>query len=99
MMGGKYFKEGQVEACDCVPDNEAPARRKEELEDFYKAWAPDQLSKTASLFEKYQDNFPRLMLMLHQKYKKSVKLVERQQGGGLGGLNLNVGSGGDGKKD
>ena len=29
MMGGKYFKESRVEACDCVPDEEAPARQKE----------------------------------------------------------------------
>lgn len=35
------------------------------------------------------------MMMLHAKYKDSVKIVEREQGsdGGFGGLNLKVGEG------
>jgi len=76
LMGGKYYKEGQDEACDCVPDAEAPARQKEELQSFYKKWQPDQISKADSLYKKYKDNFPRLRMMLNQKYKHSVKVIK-----------------------
>merc|ERR1711934_362462 len=62
MMGGKYFREGQVEACECVPEKDGRARRKEELRDFYKKWAPDQLHKADSLFAKYEANFPKLRM-------------------------------------
>ena len=77
MMGGAAFTDSQKEACDCVDDADIPDRRKEELLAFYKKWAPDQEHKADTLLKKYSDNFPRLMIMLHQKYKHSVKVVDK----------------------
>jgi len=88
MMGAKYYKEGQDEACDCIPNDKVDERRLEELTEFYKEWAPDQDGKAKGLYAKYKDNFPRLRLMLNQKYKDSVKVIERNDDGTA--FNLNV---------
>jgi len=81
MMGAGAFASSRVEACDCVPDAEAPARQRAEIHKFYKIYAPDQkAAKADALYEKYVDNFPRLFMMLHQKYRDAVGVTPKSGG-------------------
>jgi len=70
------FVSKQATACECVPKGEVSERRKKELTDFYEKYAPDQSGKAKVLLKKYSDNWPVLMLSLHQKYTNSVLLVK-----------------------
>ena len=79
MMGGGAFKESVQEACDCVPEQDVAARQREELLAFYKKWAPDQAGKAEGLLKKYADNFPRLMMMLGQKYRDSIAIIKKDE--------------------
>jgi len=79
MMGGGAFRSSLEEACDCVPDQSVAARQKEELLDFYQKYAPGQSSKGAGLLVKYSENFPRLMMMLNQKYRESVAIIAKDE--------------------
>jgi len=81
MMGAAAFASSRVEACDCVPDAEAPARQRDEIRQFYKRYAPDQAAKADVLYEKYKGNFPHLFMMLHQKYRDAVGVVPANGGG------------------
>jgi hypothetical protein len=82
LMGGSYWKQGQSEACECLASENAPKHRQGRLEEFYKKWAPDQMDKVENLMQKYSapGAFPRLLLMLHQKYRDAVKITGREEG-------------------
>lgn len=73
------WKAHQTNACECVSDGQLAQRRKEELTTFYEKWAPEQIGKVDKLAKKYADNWPMLMLTLHQKYTDSVELKKEEE--------------------
>lgn len=79
MMGGGAFKDSRDEACDCVPPEKLKERQREELTAFYEKWAPSQIHKVDTLLEKYGENFPRLMMMMGQKYRDSIKIIKKDE--------------------
>jgi len=70
----------QKQACECAGEDEVSQRREQEVREFYKQWAPDQMSKVKGLLEKYPGKkFPNLMLALILKYVKAVEVKELTQ--------------------
>ena len=79
MMAQLISKKIQEHHCECKPEDEMAERHREVLTHFYERYAPESLSKVDSLMEKYSTKgvaqFGVLMYSLHNKYKKSVKVI------------------------
>jgi len=73
------FNEGQKKSCTCVKTDDADAKRKEVIEDFYQTYNPSQMSKVDGLAAKATDTnkLAGLLTKLVTKYgSKAIKKVK-----------------------
>ena len=76
----KYDAE-QYSHCDCVPKNQAPAKRQRVLRSFYKKYNPDSIDKVEGLAQKADTSrkMAGLLMKLYKKYPQVIKQVKDPQ--------------------
>jgi len=72
----------QFSHCDCVPTDQANAKRERILRNFYRKFNPDAVDKVPSLMKKIDGNKRKmvgLLLALYKKFPKAISKVKDPQ--------------------